>query len=192
MQTKKVCLLERSRVVSERAVGGGRRSLSRRQRSRSPSSSSCSCWPSVHIWPLTFDSWHSRGHYEKTHVRVRTDRPCTFDRWHLTAGIRERLLWENYHKGICGEFVWVRFPVVCFLYKTNLNPRKNICCGKKWSLFFLGLGWPWVGEFDSFIITFVLFPTLQNSVNRKHHNNIIWVFHLRNNILVPGTGVLVP
>ena len=29
----------------------------------------------------------------------------------------------------CG---WVRFLVVCFLYKTNPSPRKIICCGKKW------------------------------------------------------------
>ena len=31
----------------------------------------------------------------------------------------------------CGEFDWVRFLVVCFLYKTSPNPRNNICCGKK-------------------------------------------------------------
>ena len=45
------------------------------------------------------------------------------------------------------EFGRVRFVVVCFLYKTNPNPRKIICCGKKWpkchllTQFFLG----WVG-----------------------------------------------
>ena len=33
--------------------------------------------------------------------------------------------------------------------------------------FFLGLGWPWVGDFDGFIIIFVLFPTQQKLVNRK-------------------------
>ena len=27
--------------------------------------------------------------------------------------------------------VWVRFFVVCFLYKTNPNPRESSCCGKK-------------------------------------------------------------
>ena len=48
--------------------------------------------------------------------------------------------------GAYGESGWVRFLVVCFLYKTNPNPRKTICCGKKSApnatinLFFLGLG----------------------------------------------------
>ena len=31
-------------------------------------------------------------------------------------------------------------------------------------IFFLGWGWPWVGEFDGFIIIFICFPTQQNSV----------------------------
>ena len=31
--------------------------------------------------------------------------------------------------GVCGELGWVRF-LVCFLYKTNPDPRKTICCGK--------------------------------------------------------------
>ena len=50
-----------------------------------------------------------------------------------------------------------------FLYsvsytKINPNPRKIICCGKKigpnatFDLIFLGLGWPWVGEFVGFIV----------------------------------------
>ena len=30
--------------------------------------------------------------------------------------------------------------------------------------FFLGLGWPWVGEFDGFIIIVTCFPTQQNLV----------------------------
>ena len=38
------------------------------------------------------------------------------------------------------------------------------------NLFFLGLGWPWVGEFDGFTIVFILFPTQQKLVNRKHPN----------------------
>ena len=29
-------------------------------------------------------------------------------------------------------------------------------------LIFLGLGWPWVGEFDGFIIALILFTTRQN------------------------------
>ena len=32
----------------------------------------------------------------------------------------------------CGEFGWVGFLVVRFLHKINPNPRKIICCGKKW------------------------------------------------------------
>ena len=36
------------------------------------------------------------------------------------------------------------------------------------NLFFLGLGWPWVGEFVGFIIIFLCCPTQQNLVNRKH------------------------
>ena len=35
-------------------------------------------------------------------------------------------------------------------------------------LIFLGLSWPWAGEFDGFIIMFTCFPTQQNSVYRKH------------------------
>ena len=34
--------------------------------------------------------------------------------------------------------------------------------------FFIGLGWPWVGELIGFIIIFVCFPTQQNLVNRIH------------------------
>ena len=30
---------------------------------------------------------------------------------------------------VCGEFGSVRFLLVCFLYKTNPDPRKVICCG---------------------------------------------------------------
>ena len=33
---------------------------------------------------------------------------------------------------------------------------------------FLGLGWPWVGEFVGFIIIFRCFPTQRKLVNRKH------------------------
>ena len=52
-------------------------------------------------------------------------------------------------RGVRGEFGWVRFLAVCFLYKANLNPRKNICCGKKWPKRHLGtkffLGWVGLG-----------------------------------------------
>ena len=88
--------------------------------------------------------------------------------------------WRRKQWGVCGEFDWVRSLVACFLYKTNPNPRKNICCGKKsgpnatFSLFFLGLGWPWVGEFDGFMLIFVLFSTQYNLVDRKHSNDRKW------------------
>ena len=39
------------------------------------------------------------------------------------------------------------------------------------SLIFLGLGWPWVGEFVGFIIISRCFPTQQNLVYRKHPIN---------------------
>ena len=39
--------------------------------------------------------------------------------------------------------------------------------------FFLGLGWPWVGEFVGFIIMF-MFPTQQNLVNGKHPDHGGW------------------
>ena len=32
--------------------------------------------------------------------------------------------------------------------------------------FFLRLGWPWVGEFVGFTITFIYFPTQQNFVSQ--------------------------
>ena len=35
------------------------------------------------------------------------------------------------------------------------------------NLFFLGLGWPWVGEFVGFILIFTCFPTQHNLVNRN-------------------------
>ena len=40
------------------------------------------------------------------------------------------------------------------------------------NLIFLGLalGWPWVGEFDGFMIILISFPTQHNLVNRKHPN----------------------
>ena len=84
---------------------------------------------------------------------------------------------------------WVRF-LVCFLYKTNANPRKSVFAVEKngpnttFSLIFLGLSWPWVGEFVGFIITFTCFPaqhslvyTSQNTliVRNSHQNNIITV-----------------
>ena len=76
--------------------------------------------------------------------------------------------------GFCGEFGWDGFLVVCFLHKINPNPRKSICCGKKWpkchflTCFFLG----WVGlELGSSSVScwrlYVFQPNI-NFVNRKH------------------------
>ena len=44
----------------------------------------------------------------------------------------DRLTVESYIRMLAGNFGWVRFLVVCFLYKINPNPRKCIYCGKKW------------------------------------------------------------
>ena len=35
-------------------------------------------------------------------------------------------------------------------------------------IFFWGLGWPWVGDVDGFILIFICFPTQHNLVYRKH------------------------
>ena len=77
-------------------------------------------------------------------------------------------------QAVGGEFGWLGF-LVCFLYKINPNPRKNIFCEKTWpnatfDLVFLGLSWPRVGEFVGFIVIFICFPTQQNLVNRKDPN----------------------
>ena len=71
--------------------------------------------------------------------------------------------------GVCAEFGWVGFFVVCCI--KSIPTHENIfAVGKKWpnvtfSLFFLGLGWPWVGEFVGFIIILTCFPTQQNLAN---------------------------
>ena len=75
-----------------------------------------------------------------------------------------------------------RFFVICFLLYQNQslsNPREIITVGKSGPAdatvdpTFLGLGWPWVGEFDGVIIIFICSPTQQNLVYRKHCNNIL-------------------
>ena len=80
--------------------------------------------------------------------------------------------------GVGGEFGWVRTLVVCFLHKANPNqPTKTYLLFEKsgpiatFNLILLGLGWPWVGEFDGFIIIVVCFPTRHNLVHCKHPNN---------------------
>ena len=48
------------------------------------------------------------------------------------------------------------------------------------NLIFLGLGWPWVGEFVGFMKISIRFPTQQNLVNRKHRNRLFgWKWNLR-------------
>ena len=62
------------------------------------------------------------------------------------------------------NLVGLGFLVVCFLYKTNPKPtKKKLRCEKvgqnaTFNLIFLGLGWPWAGEFVGFIIIFICFP----------------------------------
>ena len=52
----------------------------------------------------------------------------------------------------------------------NPNPRKQyLLLGKSgrsitFNLYFLGLGWPWVGEFVGFIVIFICSPTQQKLV----------------------------
>ena len=69
---------------------------------------------------------------------------------------------------------WVGFLVVCSLYIKSIPTHgKLYAVGKKWpkcyfhNLFFLGLLWPWVGQFVGFIIILTCFPTQHNLVNRK-------------------------
>ena len=74
--------------------------------------------------------------------------------WYL---VRFEVPVQHISKVFAENFGWVGFLVVCFLYETTPNPPRNIGCGKKSGqiatfdlIFFLGLGWPWVGEFRRF------------------------------------------
>ena len=65
--------------------------------------------------------------------------------------------------------------LACFLYKVSIpTHEKLVSVGKSgpnatFNPIFLGLGWPWVGEFVGFIIIiFTCFPTQQNLAYRKH------------------------
>ena len=76
---------------------------------------------------------------------------------------------------VFAEFGWVRFLAVCFLYQINPNPRKNYLLREKLAhmalsnLIFLGLGWPWVGEFVGFTIIFMFYNRTEiRIINRKH------------------------
>ena len=73
------------------------------------------------------------------------------------------------HWALAENLVGLGFLQSVSYIKSILNQRKNICCGKKkWpemllsACFFLGLGWPWVGEFVGFMMTFICFPTQQH------------------------------
>ena len=74
----------------------------------------------------------------------------------------ERGVHDERHNGDCGEFGWVTFLAVCFLQKKTIPTHEKLfAVGKKVAqrplfnlIFFLGWGWPWVGEFVGFIIIF--------------------------------------
>ena len=73
------------------------------------------------------------------------------------------------YQGVCGELDWVRFRVVISYIKPIPTHEKIFAVGNSgphatFNLFFLGLGWPWVGELVGFIIIVTLFPTQQNLV----------------------------
>ena len=70
--------------------------------------------------------------------------------------------------------------------KSILSHEKVFAVGKSgpnatFNLIFPGLGWPWVGEFDGFIIIFICFPTEQNLVYRKHR--IVLQYHTKRTMM---------
>ena len=83
----------------------------------------------------------------------------------LTADLFQ-YFYKNYvffNTEFCGEFGWVRFLVVCFLYKTNPNPRKTrLLWEKSGPNVNFNLIFSWVGELDGFMKIFIRFPTQQN------------------------------
>ena len=129
-----------------------------------------SAWMLCSVWLVDSSACHTRVsrvpcdertaavRCARTHVCMYDTRYWYYVRCTCTYIVRSII---NNNRVFCGEFGWVRFLAVCFSYKTNPNPRKTICCGKKvaqmplWAYFFLGLGWPWVGEFDGFIIIII-------------------------------------
>ena len=71
-----------------------------------------------------------------------------------------------------GEFGWVGFLAVCFLFTINSNPRKIVFRGEAdqnatLNLIVLGLGSPWVEKFVDFMIIFIDFSTQHHLVNGK-------------------------
>ena len=67
---------------------------------------------------------------------------------------------QNPYKTLC--FIGRAWPNFPWFYSTfRKNPNKKV--PQVWALcLFLGLGWPWVGEFVGFIIIFLCFPTQNN------------------------------
>ena len=70
---------------------------------------------------------------------------------------------------------------VSYTWKHSQPTKKKIAAEKKWPkchflyLFFFGLRWPWVGEFVSFIMVTLCFPTQHNLVYyRKHPTQPLW------------------
>ena len=101
--------------------------------------------------------------------------------------------------------------VVCFLQKNTPNPRKIICCGKKaaqmplliYSVFFLGSGWPWVGECVGFIIMFICFTCVASPTKKNlktwfsgqiHDWNHLYLrcFYVRRSVISAITPVTPP
>ena len=96
---------------------------------------------------------------------------CHFQKTKICKGVA--VLSARYHQGkrvFAENLAGLGFLQSVLLYKTDPNPRKVHFCGKKWppnatfNLVFLGLGWPWAGEFIGFIIFCLCFPTQQNLV----------------------------
>ena len=68
---------------------------------------------------------------------------------------------------------WVSCSLFLSHIKSIPTHEKIVAVGKSGpnatsNLIFLGLGWPWVGEFVGFMIIFTCFPTQQNLVYRIH------------------------
>ena len=71
------------------------------------------------------------------------------------------------HRAFEENLVGLGLLVVYFLYEINPDPRRKKMLWEKvvqlfvtFNLIFLGLGWPWVGEFVGFVVIFMfLNPT---------------------------------
>ena len=80
--------------------------------------------------------------------------------------------------GFIAENLWLGW-VSCSLFPTEksiLTLEKSVAAVKSvpnatFSLIFLGLGWPWVGEFVDFTVIFTCFTTQQNLVYTRHREH---------------------